>query len=237
MKQIDAALARRQAPLDIFVRNDDGGWVQEELDRLLVLFAERNCPIDVAVIPKALDGATAKRLDQWRTDHAGLGLHQHGFAHSSHEPDGARKCEFGPARPAEMQGHDIIEGRILLRNWLGKTDPIFTPPWNRCTAATVEALAIADFALLSGDRATIKGEPSAIPQLPVTLDWERARREARLAETLAAQIDGAETIGLMLHHETMDESAREELGAILDIIMVSGKANFRSMSSWVGEST
>lgn len=235
MKAIETALERRQTPLDIFVRNDDGGWAQDELDLLLGLCADRQCPIDVAVIPAALDQPTAKWLHHWRIAFPGLGLHQHGFSHSNHEQQGARKCEFGPSRPTKLQAQDIAQGKQQLEDLLGEIDPIFTPPWNRCVPGTLDVLCETGFALLSGDPATASIEPSQIAQLPITLDWERMRREGHLAESVSTQIVERDTIGLMLHHETMDSSARQELGAILDIIIASDKANFRSMRSWVGE--
>ena len=52
-----------------------------------------------------------------------------------------RKCEFGESRSRELQHADIAAGKELLSDLLGPiTDPIFTPPWNRCTASTAALL-------------------------------------------------------------------------------------------------
>ena len=87
---------RRPAPVDVFFRDDDAGWRDDRLLALLDLFAEHALPLDVAVIPAALGEPVAAEL-RGRAG-ARLGLHQHGFAHANHEPDG-RKHEFGPSRP------------------------------------------------------------------------------------------------------------------------------------------
>ena len=77
----------------------------------------------------ARDGARAGRPAASR-------VHQHGLAHVNHEPDG-RKFEFGPSRTHEEQRADIEAGRRLLAERLGDAvEPIFTPPWNRCTRDT-----------------------------------------------------------------------------------------------------
>ena len=64
-----------------------------------------------------------------------LRVHQHGFAHVNHEPEG-RKCEFGVNRSPQRQREDISRGRDLLRGWFGDVPSVFTPPWNRCAPWT-----------------------------------------------------------------------------------------------------
>ena len=76
-----------------------------------------------------------------RVDDGVARVHQHGRAHVDHEPAGVRTCEFGPARPLAVQRHDVVAGRRRLEETLGRRiDPVFTPPWNRCTAAAAEAV-------------------------------------------------------------------------------------------------
>ena len=76
----------------------------------------------------------------------GIAVHQHGLAHANNEPEG-RKHEFGPSRSYEEQRRDIESGRALLRERLdGVLEPIFTPPWNRCTRDTALCLAELGFA-------------------------------------------------------------------------------------------
>lgn len=234
MKEIAAALVARTPPLELFFRNDDAGWAQGALDRLLALFAERDLPIDLAVIPAALDDAGATRLSQWRDDHPGIGLHQHGYAHLNHEPEGSRKSEFGAARPHHRQMADIVAGRMRLQSMLGVCDPIFTPPWNRCAAETAEALSAHGFELVSDDGALARSGCAA-PCLAVAFDWERHRREGQLLPKLAKHVSNAAApLGIMLHHEAMDKSARETLGEFLSLLSVTSSAKTSPMRRWIG---
>jgi hypothetical protein len=104
---VQAAIDAADAPVEMFFRDDDGGWEHGRLVRLLDLFAATGLPVDLAVIPMALDRRLAAEL---RTLAAlpgtRLGLHQHGLAHRNHEPEG-RKFEFGPSRSPSQQRHDI----------------------------------------------------------------------------------------------------------------------------------
>ena len=118
-----------------------------------------------------------------------VGLHQHGLAHVNHEREG-RKCEFGPARGAAAQRRDIAEGRERLAALLGaRVDPIFTPPWNRCTAETGRCLAELGFEVLSREsRAAPLGVPG-LRELPVSVDWFAHRHGERLSP---AELGGAD---------------------------------------------
>ncbi len=234
MKRVQAALAGRTEVLELFFRNDDAGWAQEPLDRMLDTCAETNIPIDLAVIPAALEVQTAQRLDQWRRDHPGIGLHQHGFAHSNHEPEGSRKCEFGASRSTDRQRADIAAGRMRLTAMLGETDPIFTPPWNRIMQSTAEALAEDGFQLVSDDGALAKVN-CKMTGLPISFDWEKYRREGRLEDALVQSVASRiAPLGIMLHHETMDQSARKTLREFLLTIQDTQAAVPRPMRRWIG---
>src|SRR5215216_1787878 len=81
-----------------FFRDDDAGWGDERLLALLDVFEARGTWVDLAVIPRALDAGLAPEL----LARERVGLHQHGLVHANHEPEGRRKCEFGPARSASQ---------------------------------------------------------------------------------------------------------------------------------------
>lgn len=210
------------APVEIFVRNDDVGWADDRLESLLDLFERHRRPIDLAVIPSALSEPAARRLcDRVRQASATIGLHQHGFDHSNHEQSG-RKCEFGPSRAPDQQYDDIERGRWWLRQLLDvPIDPIFTPPWNRCTAATVVCMNELEIRVLSRD-ATADEMPIALTELPVTLDWQRAKAGTRvpfqrvLAE-LVRQLAEQRRVGIMLHHATMTPEDHEHLHEVFSI--------------------
>src|SRR5688572_21962540 len=184
MSRLDAlvrALDAAEAPVPVFFRDDDAGWAGERLLELLAVLEA--VPVDLAVIPAALDPALAAEL----LSRPGVGLHQHGLAHVNHEPDG-RKHEFGPSRAADAQRADMEEGRERLAALLGdRVDPIFTPPWNRCTPETGRCLLELGFEVLSRES---RAEPLGLPglaELPVHVDFVRLEPE-ELARRVAAVV-------------------------------------------------
>ena len=188
--------------MEVFFRDDDAGWGDERLLELIGRFAEHGLPLDLAVIPAELTEPLAAALLE---RHAGL--HQHGYAHTNHELEG-RKCEFGPSRDAVAQRADIAAGQERLRALLGdRLDPFFTPPWNRCTRATGEALVELGFTLLSREH---RAEPlGLLPELPVHLDVARLTPE-ELDTRFAAHVADGGPVGVMFHHAVMepDDMAR-----------------------------
>jgi predicted deacetylase len=237
MQQLIDALDRLDRPIEFFVRDDDAGWNDEALGELVAIFAALDLPIDLAVIPAALDQQSAAALTALVQQNPKIGVHQHGYAHLNHEPEGARKCEFGPARPAARQLADLIAGRNRLKQMLRRinVDPIFTPPWNRCSAELASALHQHRFRMLSTDRLRDDVGPEII-QLPVMLDWERMRREDRTSAALAMEIANSHTpIGIMLHHAVRDAAGCAELNGILHHLIKSPHVQFRSMRHWIGE--
>ncbi|MDZ4862335.1 MAG: polysaccharide deacetylase family protein, partial [Gemmatimonadota bacterium] len=205
----------------IFFRDDDAGWDDARLFQLLDRFAAHRMPIDLAVIPDALTLALAKSLLARRTEAGGrLGMHQHGWTHRNHQPAG-RSCEFGPARtPAEIR-HDLRAGRARLADHLGvAVDPIFTPPWNRCSEETGRAVRELEFVALSRDRTA---PPFALPgllELPIAVDWFAKRSGLRLEPTafgalLAQALSSSGPIGIMLHHAVTTPSDFQRIEQLL----------------------
>ena len=218
------ALDTAPQPVPFFLRDDDAGWDDGRLFALLDRTERAGVPIDLAVIPQATDNALAALLRARKAAAPGLiGLHQHGFSHINHESV-ERKCEFGSARSADAQRRDLAAGRERLIALFGtQLDAFFTPPWNRCSAATPALLADLGFSALSRSR----GAPPqrALPELPVDVDWckqQRVAREAgegdgsaRIAAELAQRIAAGAPVGLMLHHAAMDDGDLEQLDSLL----------------------
>lgn len=229
---VHRALDAAPAPRCFFVRNDDAGWSAPALDRLLAVAANAGAVIDLAVIPAALTDDQSTDLRRYARDGV-VRAHQHGFAHVNHEPTG-RKCEFGPARGAAHQRADIRFGRRRLLDLLGDAvDPIFTPPWNRCTQATADALHEEGFVALSRDRTAERLDPHSLVELPITADWGKHNPAAALA-SLAEQIAGeAGPIGIMTHHATLDEVQLIELGALLALLTHHPNARQTTMGALV----
>lgn len=208
LKAVQAALDAAAAPVRLFLRDDDAGWDDVRLFRLLDCTELAGVPIDLAVIPQACSAALAHALCA-RIDAAParIGVHQHGYAHTNHETV-ARKCEFGTARSAVLQRADLHNGRERLRALFGaRLDAIFTPPWNRCSAATPALLVAGGYRALSRDR----GAPaqSALPEVAVDVDWckQRAGGDDAIGHALARSIaacSGMRSVGVMLHHAVMD---------------------------------
>ena len=210
---VTAALETAPAPVDVFFRDDDAGWGTDRLLALLDVFAPHDLPLDLAVIPTALDDALAAEL-LYRVAAQRLYLHQHGYAHRNHEPNG-RKYEFGPHRSLTQQRRDIEAGAARLEELLGDApEPIFTPPWNRCTADTGQALVELGFLVLSRES---RAEPLGIDRLqevPVSVDWVKPDAIDRLARAIGA----GGRVGVMFHHAEMDADGRARAGELLALL-------------------
>ena len=211
-------------PVTWFFRNDDAGWDTPRLLRLLELFAAHDAPLDAAVIPQALTAELASVL-RVRANRQRLGLHQHGHAHLNHEATG-RKCEFGAGRGAAEQHADLANGRAWLQSQLGAAlDDIFTPPWNRCTQATVDALRGLGIRVLSREHRAERLETAGLVELPVHVDWMKWRTPAADGPDLAAldevlaeavtSVPAGTPVGLMLHHAVMTDADFAALDALL----------------------
>jgi peptidoglycan/xylan/chitin deacetylase (PgdA/CDA1 family) len=207
MNLLGTALDEAPAPVPVFFRDDDAGWGDERLLRLADGFARHGLPLDLAVIPTALSPGLAETLRE-----RPVGLHQHGYAHVNHQREG-RKCEFGPDRSRAQQQDDIARGRERLQALLGdRLDPFFTPPWNRCTRDTGEALVALGFAALSREH---RAEPlGLLPEVPVHLDVARLSAE-ELDARFARFVRNGGPVGVMLHHAVMGDEDFARADALL----------------------
>ena len=211
-----------EGPCTVFFRDDDAGWGDERLWALLDLFDRRSLPVDLAVIPTELHPTLTAELTV-RARAGGVHLHQHGFAHVNYEPQG-RKCEFGPSRPYEAQAVDITRGAAILADAFGSVvDPLFTPPWNRCSPVTADVLADAGFAVLSRDSTATPLPAAPLAELPVTVDWFGSRKGVRwtpyeLADRLAAAVRSGGPVGIMLHHAVTDAGEFAAVSALLALL-------------------
>ena len=228
---LPAAVRQHRRPLRLVLRDDDAGWDDEALQALVEAVLGCGAAIDLAVIPMALSAPLARWLRGLPTS---VGLHQHGHRHANHEPEGQRRCEFGPHRPLDAQRADLVAGRARLAEALGdRLDAWFTPPWNRCAPGTPALLAELGFTGLSRDA----GAPAQqqLPELPVHTDWSRHWREGgavAVFEHLTRQYlrsvatpggsSGPVTLGLMLHHAVMGEDERQALVGALRCWLADG---------------
>ena len=225
---VSRALDAAPGPVPVFFRDDDAGWADDRLMTLLDEFAHRGLAVDVAVIPAALTPGLAGHLTR-RASGEDVHLHQHGYQHVNHEPSG-RKHEFGSARPRAAQAADILAGRRLLLEALGNlVEPVFTPPWNRCTSVTAAAAAGAGLEVLSRDRTAAPVDPYGLVEVPVTVDWFASRKgfrptRAELAGRIAAEVERGGPVGIMLHHAVTEDEDLAAICDLLDIVVRHGSA-------------
>ncbi len=234
---VDVLSRRPDLPLRCFVRDDDGGWDDARLLKLMDRLQLLRVPMDVAIIPTALSRNLARELqDRKRCSPDQVGFHQHGYRHVNHETAG-RKCEFGPDRSVSLQLDDIASGQALLNDTMGAfiCDRIFTPPWNRCTQQTVLALQTLGFAALSRNRGAQVLQTGTLVELSVDFDWQRQRpdREA-LAEEFAAKLQTAssdtdQAFGIMLHHAVMTPADLQNFTELLQLLMDAHYVEFHLM--------
>jgi len=234
---IGEALDGLPQPASLFFRDDDCGWSDDRLLLLLDIFADFGIPVDLAAIPAALSSTFAQKLSRRMAAYSErLRIHQHGYAHLNHEPDG-KKCEFGPARDYLSQRSDIENGQRLLAGLLGTApDPIFTPPWNRCTAVTARCLAELGFQVLSRDSHAARFEDSGMCELPIAMDWFAHRKHVRLGRmewgrSLAAKLENEAAVGIMLHHAVMNAEEMLALAQLLSVLARHPNANCRTMQA------
>jgi len=215
------ALDSLEREIVVFFRDDDAGWADVRLFAMLDMFARHACPIDLAVIPAALNDSLATALLARRRPGCAVGFHQHGYSHRNHEPHG-RPCEFGPSRAAPDQLSDISTGRRVLAAYLGEyLDPIFTPPWNRCTSDTGRALVASGITAMSRDITAGPLEIDGLGDCSIRLDWFAKSKRRRLERHVCAAVfahhltTAAGPVGIMLHHAVMD---RDELDACEQVV-------------------
>lgn len=209
-------------PLHLFLRDDDSDENHENLRELFDVALACGVPINLEIIPGTLTEAGIRLLsDHKRFTPDLVELNQHGWQHTNHEPTG-RKCEFGPSRSYEQQYADIAQGKALLEATFAELfTPVFTPPWNRCTADTFRALQALGFVGFSGLRNGSRVSGYAFQDLSVTLDlyhWKDGaamKAPVRLIEELLAQLGSGDAIGLLLHHKVMDHDAFAFLEGLL----------------------
>ena len=159
----------------------------------------------------------------------GVAVHQHGFAHVNHEPEG-RKHEFGPSRSREEQRRDIEAGRELLSERLDGAR-------RADLHAAVESLHARDRRSASPSWASRCCHASRAPsrsgavlrELPVSLDFVRLSPDELARRFVAA----APPVGVMFHHAEMDDAAMDRAGELLALLAGHARVVARPMMALV----
>lgn len=223
LNPIRTALETSDRPLQIFFRDDDAGIGNPRLFELMDIFASQETPLDVAVIPREITTKAALRLAAIVRENPKLfAVHQHGFAHTNHETV-SRKCEFGPARSKSEQLRDIAKGKSILHDLFGNlSQPIFTPPWNRCTGETYEALTELGFKVISREDEAKPLALDGLAEISISFNWFAKYKDITLSrmqagKLLAHSIMTKKSVGIMLHHALMDKEELKALSSLLNL--------------------
>jgi len=228
-------LERSRHELQLFLRDDDTDVVEDTLTILLDTCRRHRAAITLAAVPgKLTNEAAAFVRDRISADPELVEVHQHGWMHVNHEPDG-KKCEFGPSRSFEQQLQDIAAGQARMQEMFGSTwFPGFTPPWNRCTEDTCRALEDLGFSALSTDAARRQTGECRLRQIPVTIDiyrWKGSpmlRPADEIIREMILQMEQRQTVGILLHHKIMDAAAFAFLDELLGEVCSYGVARFHT---------
>lgn len=219
--------------VDLFFRDDDVDEDEPTLRRLLNLFAQKNVPLILGVIPAKLTDECVGLLAQFSS----LELVQHGWQHVNHELAG-RKCEFGASRSFDEQYADLARGQASMYEAFGNQwFPAFIPPWNRCTATTHQALDQLGFRVLSQLRKDSPLAGFSWQEISVTLDLFRWKDGATLKPTdellgqIAAQCTQPQPIGIMLHHKVMNDDAFLFLEQLIDTLQPATNVRFHTFQT------
>ncbi|MFN0111681.1 MAG: DUF2334 domain-containing protein [Blastocatellia bacterium] len=241
LRQLQLTLDRlreRQQTVNVFFRNDDVDEDEASLRTLLQLFEESTAPVNLEIIPGRLTESCIQLLRQRiRAQPALFELNQHGWQHVNHESQG-RKCEFGVSRSFDQQRADISRGKEILERAFGEAfSPVFTPPWNRCTDVTHRVLDQLSFQILS----KLNNEPPVtglrFREISVTLDlfrWKGGvamKAPQEFVGELSSQLLALNTVGVMLHHKVMDETAFELVRLIVNELCRSDAIRIHSFQS------
>ncbi len=212
-----------ERPVQVFFRADDIGRIDDNFIQMMELFNSYEVPLCPALVPQWLSRENWIRIKDMVTDDSLFCWHQHGYSHANHEPEG-KKNEFGESRSVADIREEIQAGKTALEELLGNTFyPVFTPPWNRCSQATLDILQDLEFTSLSRSINVLPPAPAGLPDLAVNIDLHTRREsdpsqalENLLTECAVAFKTGR--MGFMLHHQLMNDKAfflLEELFRVL----------------------
>ena len=168
LRNLLLSLDETAQPVEVFFRDDDAGWEDERLLELIARFAEHGLPLDLAVIPAELHAGARGAAGR----HATSGCTSTATRTPTTRSRGASASSARRAATrAAARGHRARARRGCASCSATALDPFFTPPWNRCTRDTGEALVELGFTLLSREH---RAEPlGLLPELPVHLDVAR----------------------------------------------------------------
>lgn len=213
----------------LVVRFDDVRGLCPRLSQAWDAMEKNDVPLNLEVVPEWLDDTAAAALaSRARRSRVPVAVHQHGTAHLNHGTED-RRFEFDDCRSVDAQLADIRRGRAVLEESLGDCfEPMFSPPWNRYGASTLQALARAEFSAFSCLAKRNAPLHPSIAFVPMTLDPVRWKPHplhltwTQIQSELAASLERDGFAGLELHHDVMSEDDVHGLDQLLERLRARG---------------
>lgn len=226
-----AAWRAQDHVLPLWWRDDDAVTDSAALRQLLDLGTDLGTPLHLAVIPEPAQPALVDVLKSYPNTVVLV----HGWAHTNHAPEGAKKAEFG--HPRATAASQVRAGLDRLHTLLpNHVLPIFVPPWNRIDPSVTETLRGAGYVGVSTYTARVTPAVAGVAQINCHIDpihWKAGgglvpadRTLALLVTTLqdrrAGRTDAAEPLGLLTHHLVHDRAIWDFTRALLSELLDGG---------------
>ena len=208
-------------PVALFFRADDVAVPGMNFNRMMDLFAKYGMPLSLAIVPAWLTPRRWQYLNSFEKKNPSRWCwHQHGWRHANHETEG-KKQEFGDARTVSAIRQDLERGKHRLAQLVGdRFFPVFTPPWNRCSAGTLQALKEMGYAAVSRSRGSTPPAPRGLPDFCVNVDLHTRKEQVpadgwhNLLQEFEQSIASG-YCGVMIHHQLMNAAAFDFLELLL----------------------
>ena len=213
----------------LFFRADDVAVPGKQFSRMMDLFSTYGVPLSLAVVPAMLTRRRGQYLKGFeKKTPSGWCWHQHGWRHVNHETEG-KKQEFGGGRVISEIKRDLVRGKNRLEQLMGdRFYPVFTPPWNRCSSATLKLLQELGYAAVSRSRGSKTPSPPGLPDYYVNVDLHTRKEKSPAAgwEKLFEELQQAiasSYCGIMIHHQMMNAAAFDFIEILLKTLVKNHK--------------
>ncbi len=226
--------------VDLFFRADDVGVPGMQFARMMSLFAKYGVPLSLAIVPAWLTPDRWQYLNGFeKINPSRWCWYQHGWRHVNHEVEG-KKQEFGAARSLSEIKQDLMRGKGRLEQLMGKAfSPVFTPPWNRCSADTLQVLKDLGYAAISRSSGSQPHSPGGLPDFYVNVDLHTRKEQNPAAGWHNLWLEFERAIasgycGIMIHHQMMNHAAFDFLEILLKALVNHKKIhlfNFKDLVS------
>jgi peptidoglycan/xylan/chitin deacetylase (PgdA/CDA1 family) len=224
-------------PPQVYFRADGIGAGGRAFDALCRLFRLFEVPLALAVVPSWISEIRKEQLFASAPPTEPLwDWLQNGWRHVNWQRTGV-KSEFGEHRPFEKQWKDIWQGRQKMQDIFGSSLlPVFTPPWNNLSAATLRVLHELEFRGITALGGVHRGfkYPASLKNIRIHLDLhvrngkDGASDFRSLLEDLSALLTKKEPFGVVIQHHRMTPFAFQFLQELLRFLKHAAQARFFS---------